>query len=119
MCASLAPPEHFKPLFKKKASTALVCKNILVNGRRTSVRLDPIMWGGLSEICRRQGTTIHVVCTAISQNRPPNMSLSNAIRVFILSYFRAAATEEGHAQAGHGHQVEHEPFHRLVKDTLS
>jgi hypothetical protein len=29
-------------------------------------------------------------------------SLTAAVRVFILAYFMAAATEEGHASAGHG-----------------
>jgi hypothetical protein len=29
-------------------------------------------------------------------------SLTAAIRVFLMLYFRAAATEEGHARAGHG-----------------
>ncbi|MEE8123006.1 MAG: hypothetical protein V3T93_02770, partial [Alphaproteobacteria bacterium] len=29
-------------------------------------------------------------------------SLTAALRVFIMLYFRTAATEEGHAEAGHG-----------------
>ena len=32
----------------------------------------------------------------------PNTSLTAAIRVFLMLYFRAATTEEGHMRAGHG-----------------
>ncbi|SMF91122.1 hypothetical protein SAMN02982917_0119 [Azospirillum oryzae] len=30
------------------------------------------------------------------------VSLANALRVFVVGYFRQAATERGHARAGHG-----------------
>ena len=120
MCASLAPPEYFSPPeIKKKARRALVCKNIVIEGRRTSVRLDPIMWSSLSEICKRQNASIHHICTAIAQQKLEEMSLSNAIRVFIVSYFRAAATEEGHAKCGHGHDMVMSPLQVLVQDTLA
>lgn len=87
---------------KKKQSSTLKSKNVIVAGRRTSVRLDPLMWDGLTEICERQYATLHSVCTVIAQHKPAKMSLSNAIRVFIVAYFRAAATEEGHTKSGHG-----------------
>ncbi|MBP5160795.1 MAG: ribbon-helix-helix domain-containing protein, partial [Alphaproteobacteria bacterium] len=30
----------------------LLCKNVVVNGRRTSMRLDKETWTALSDICR-------------------------------------------------------------------
>ncbi len=36
------------------------------------------------------------------EDRRRGASRTSAIRVFILSYFRAAATDEGHIDAGHG-----------------
>ena len=80
----------------------LISRNITVDGHRTSVRLEPDMWNGMRDVCRREKLTMHQVCTYISQAKPPNSSLTAAIRVFIMAYFRAAATEDGHHKAGHG-----------------
>jgi len=59
------------------------------------------MWDGLMEICRREGVTIHQLTTLVDRCRHRS-SLTAKLRVFILAYFRAASTESGHAQAGHG-----------------
>lgn len=87
---------------KKTHRSTLVSKNVTVDGRRTSVRLEPAMWNSLSEICRRERASVHTVCSAIARHKPTGTSLTAAIRVFIMSYFRTAATEEGHAKSGHG-----------------
>lgn len=86
----------------KANRSTLISKNVTVGGHRTSIRLEPAMWNSLSEICRRERSTLHTICSAISQYKPKDTSLTAAIRVFIMSYFRAAATEEGHAKSGHG-----------------
>lgn len=83
--------------------TALVSRNLVINGRRTSARLKPEMWVALFDIVRREGRSIHEVCSLIAQSKPEPCSLTAAIRVFIVAYFRAASTEEGHARARHGY----------------
>jgi predicted DNA-binding ribbon-helix-helix protein len=80
----------------------LVSRNITVSGHRTSVRLEPEMWNGMRDICRREKLTMHQVCSFVAEAKPSNSSLTAAIRVFIMAYFRAAATEDGHNKAGHG-----------------
>ncbi len=94
------------PLPSEKQSLAvqssLVSRNITIRSHRTSVRLEPDMWEGLREICRREHTTMHGICTAIAERKAPNTSLTAAIRVFVMAYFRAASTEDGHMKAGHG-----------------
>ncbi|MEE8623389.1 MAG: ribbon-helix-helix domain-containing protein, partial [Alphaproteobacteria bacterium] len=45
----------------------LVNHNVTVSGHRTSVRLEPEMWGGYEEICRREGRTIHEICSMVDQ----------------------------------------------------
>lgn len=82
--------------------TTLLSRNITVDGRRTSVRLEPEMWNSLYDIAKRESCTIHDICTLISLRKNPKTSLTAAIRVFLMLYFRAASTEEGHAKAGHG-----------------
>ena len=83
-----------------------------IAGHRTSVRLEPEMWSGLSEICRRERMIMHEVCTAVATRKQENTSLTAAIRVFVMAYFRTAATEEGHSKAGHGYGVSIRRRHR-------
>ncbi len=73
-----------------------------VGNRRTSVRLEPEMWDSLKDIARREGCSIHDVCTLVNLRKNQQTSLTAAIRVFLMLYYRLAATEEGHRRAGHG-----------------
>lgn len=82
--------------------SSLISRNVTINGRRTSVRLEPDMWTALHEISEREGCTIHDLCTLIYIRKGRLTSLTAAIRVFLMLYFRAAATEEGHRRVGHG-----------------
>ena len=83
-------------------NSTLISRNITVLGRRTSVRLEPEMWNSLREIARREKCKIHDICSLIHMRKNPDTSLTAAIRVFLMLYFRAAATEDGHKRAGHG-----------------
>lgn len=83
-------------------SSSLISRNITVMGKRTSVRLEPEMWAAIKDIADREDCTIHDVCTLIALRKKPNSSLTAAIRVFIMLYFKAATTEEGHARVNHG-----------------
>ncbi len=60
------------------------------------------MWLALKEISIRESCSIHDICTLVSARKNPRSSLTAAIRVFLMLYFRAATTEEGHTKAGHG-----------------
>lgn len=82
--------------------STLVSRNVTVSGKRTSVRLEPEMWDGLQEICRRERSSMHQIVTSISIQKAERTSLTAAIRVFIMRYYRMAATEDGHNKAGHG-----------------
>jgi|KBSSwiStaDraftv2_1062776.scaffolds.fasta_scaffold1617566_2 predicted DNA-binding ribbon-helix-helix protein len=81
--------------------SSLLSRNITVAGHRTSMRLEPEMWDALFEICQREGLTPHEVCTVVDARRRAS-SLTAALRVFVMNYFRTAATEEGHTRASHG-----------------
>ena len=65
----------------------LVCKNVIVNGRRTSMRLDRETWISLADICEREGLTIHELCSKIDSTKGQS-GLSSATRLFVLTYFR-------------------------------
>ena len=59
------------------------------------------MWDALNELCLREGKSIHTICSMIGRTRQES-ALTAALRVYIVSYFRSAATEHGHLMAGHG-----------------
>lgn len=82
--------------------STLVSKNITILGRRTSVRLEPEMWNALKDISRRENCSIHDICSLIHIRKNPITSLTAAIRVFLMLYYRAASNADGHAKAGHG-----------------
>lgn len=79
----------------------LISRNVTINGRRTSLRLEPEMWESLSEIASREGCSVNDIVAKIDRRRNTGGLTSN-VRVFVLGYFRSAATERGHVNAGHG-----------------
>lgn len=83
--------------------SSLISRNLVVGSRRTSARLEPEMWSALFDISRREHRSVNDIATLVNQHRPAGCSLTAALRVFIMAYFRAAATEEGHSRAGHGY----------------
>jgi len=91
--------QQYMDLIKK---SSLISRNITVLGKRTSVRLEPEMWRELKNISKREECTIHDLCSLISLKKAENTSLTAAIRVFLMLYFRSAVTEQGHTEAGHG-----------------
>jgi predicted DNA-binding ribbon-helix-helix protein len=70
--------------------STLINRNIMVGGRRTSVRLEPEMWTALLDIARRENQTIHALATQVAERKKPETSLTAAIRVFCLAYYRSA-----------------------------
>lgn len=95
----------FKPKqtpIERAASAELVGRNIRVDGRRTSARLEPSMWTAFYDIARREGRTVDDIATEIFKLKSEGTSLTAALRVFIMAYYREAATEQGHRDAGHG-----------------
>jgi predicted DNA-binding ribbon-helix-helix protein len=79
----------------------LVNRNVVAERGRTSMRLEPELWDALHEICEREAKDMSSLVREIETTRPAG-GRTSAVRVFIMSYFRAAATELGHAGAGHG-----------------
>ena len=77
------------PDWRGGAKSTLVTRNVIVCGHRTSMRLEPAMWDALAEVCRRQGQTVHEICSSIDQERSES-TLTSAMRNFIVNYFRMA-----------------------------
>ncbi|MGB4057927.1 MAG: ribbon-helix-helix domain-containing protein [Alphaproteobacteria bacterium] len=104
-------------LSEGRYKTSLVSKNITVQGRRTSIRLEPEMWMALRDIAMREKCSIHDICSLVSMRKSQSTSLTAAIRVFLMLYYRAAATDEGHKRAGHGNFEQMQKRARVVLDS--
>jgi predicted DNA-binding ribbon-helix-helix protein len=79
----------------------LVSRNVMGDFGRTSMRLEPELWSALDEMCRRERLGICDMVHRIGADAAPG-GRTSAVRVGVLGYFRIAATERGHRDAGHG-----------------
>src|SRR5580698_11588799 len=79
----------------------LINRNVVAERGRTSMRLEPELWEALLEICGREGEDMSSLVRKVEQHGHAG-GRTSAVRVFVMSYFRDAATESGHSAAGHG-----------------
>jgi predicted DNA-binding ribbon-helix-helix protein len=86
----------------------LVNRNVVAGRGRTSMRLEPELWDALKEICRRERQDINQLVRHI-ESLGHRGGRTSAVRVYVLQYFRAAASESGHEAANHG-PVERAPM---------
>ena len=77
------------------------------------MRLEPELWDALLEICQRER---HDISRLVRQIEAEGHSggRTSAVRVFVLQYFRAAASESGHEAVNHG-SLERMPPGRLTR----
>ena len=79
----------------------LVNRNVVAGRGRTSMRMEPELWDALLEICQRERRDMSQLVRSIEEVGHSG-GRTSAVRVFVLEYFRSAATETGHEAAGHG-----------------
>ena len=72
--------------------SGLECRNVMVEGRRTSVKLDPFTWRCLHEICCHRQMTVHDFCTEVKQAKAEYSGFTNALRIAILRHYRDLAS---------------------------
>jgi len=79
----------------------LINRNVVAGRGRTSMRLEPELWDALMEICEREGYDVSTVVRRV-EDAGHSGGRTSAVRVYILDYFRTAATEAGHLSVNHG-----------------
>lgn len=67
------------------------CRNVVVCGRRTNLRLENAYWSSLKDICAREGFTLNKLCGEIERRCGPT-KLTQALRRFVIDYYRRAAS---------------------------
>ncbi len=71
-----------------RVRSSLVMHNVVVDGRRTTVRLEPVIWDTLQGIARREHLTLHDLVSDINRSRTAS-SLSSGIRAYVVIYLSA------------------------------
>jgi len=88
---------------RKPNNHGLPSRNVVIDGKRTSIRLDSGSLECLNEIATRERQSISEICSEVHRrNQGEPYTFTAALRIFMLSYYRAAATKDGHKLAGHG-----------------
>ncbi len=77
----------------------MICKNATINGHRTSLRLEQVIWDTVDDICLREGLTVHQLFTWIDNHRYGD-SRTSAVRSFVVDYLRVLAPMNGDQQQG-------------------
>ena len=67
--------------------TSLAVRNLVIDGRRTSVRLDAVLWDAFCDIAHRRNLSLHDLATEIDQERTLE-GLTAAIRSYIVAFYR-------------------------------
>lgn len=67
-------------------------RSVMVNGRRTSLRLEASIWIGLSEIAKEHGRSVDDLVTQIDRYRTKDRSLASAVRIFVGEFWRDRGT---------------------------
>ena len=82
-------------------TTKLINKVVMINDRRTSIRLCHKEWEALEEVCDIEKITKNDLLSLIESGKHNSLGLTYSARLFIIEYFREAATPEGQYVAKH------------------
>ena len=100
------------------SSSRLINRNVVAERGRTSMRLEPELWEALAEICRRERQDINHLVRQIEATGHSG-GRTSAVRVFIVRYFREAASEAGHEAARHGSLERPPPAARFAQQAAA
>jgi predicted DNA-binding ribbon-helix-helix protein len=80
----------------------LIAGNLVVSGRRTSVRLEQEMWAALKEIAERERCTLNALASRVYRRKKRGQGFTSAIRVFLMLYYRDAENTAVRRRGGTG-----------------
>ncbi len=77
------------PIMDGQANVAnrLAMHSVTINGRRTTMRLEPSIWNALSRIAEDQRLTVNQLCSRIDGSRG-EMAMTAAVRAYVVFYLQ-------------------------------
>jgi predicted DNA-binding ribbon-helix-helix protein len=79
-------PTMLRALAEIREIDHTVTRNLVVCGHRTSIRIDGMTWKALGNIARIEGLTVNEVASYVALRRQGDISLTAAIRMFVVGY---------------------------------
>ena len=93
---------------------ALISNRVIsIYNRKTSIRLAPIEWSALEYICHEEKIPRKLLFELIDLNRDDQTNLTAAIRLFILAYYKRAASD--HTQSNPTNTF-YNPIYETIKN---
>ena len=78
--------------------TGTAGRNVVIGGRRTSIRLTTSEWDALDDLCKREDLTLDELCEHVIALLPED-GLTPALRRVLIAYYRKAAEMESRPPA--------------------
>jgi predicted DNA-binding ribbon-helix-helix protein len=79
------PETHY--VYFNFTEDGMILKNVVVNGRRTSMRLEKEVWNALSDSCKEHDISLKTLCSQIEETKDTS-GLSSAMRIHALNFYR-------------------------------
>ena len=96
-------------------TSSLVSRNLVVRGRKTTVRLEDEIWASFKNIAKSKECSINDLASRIDRRRESGQSLTSAIRLFVVLHYRDEATGTNFAKAGHDGETGNNAFYVDLK----
>lgn len=92
----------------------MLCRNLVINNRRTSMRMEAEFWMALEDMARQRGVSVAGLVSQVDMDRGKS-PLTRVIRVLCISHFRESlhrmAESDGIAGGNH-YDSRHQHDHR-------
>lgn len=67
----------------------LLTRNVVIDGKRTTIRLESAIWDAVDDLCVREEISRHDLCSRVEARRD-GLNRAQAIRAVVVNYFRLA-----------------------------
>lgn len=67
----------------------LLTRNVVIDGKRTTIRLESAIWDAVDDLCSRERISRHDLCSRVEAGRQ-GLNRAQAIRAVVVNYFRFA-----------------------------
>lgn len=67
----------------------LLTRNVVIDGKRTTIRLESAIWHAVEDLCTRENISRHDLCSRVESGRD-GLNRAQAIRAVVMNYFRFA-----------------------------
>ena len=67
----------------------MLTRNVIIQEKRTTIRLETAVWEALDDLCMREQVSRHELCSRIEAKRS-GVNRAQAVRAAVVNYYRLA-----------------------------